>query len=251
MINLCQNEESYFIKFIKMKKILKKILFFFGYEVKHVFNSRDSLYRPLYSPWFGESVFLSHYKKCAAKTLVSQDRCYILFKTLQQSLSKEGDVMECGVYKGGTALLIANCMFAAKSLKKLYLFDTFEGMPETDSKKDWHKKGDFSDTSLETVREYIGFQEIVKIRKGLLPLTFQGLEDSKFCFAHIDLDIYRSIWDTLDFVWPRLVAGGCVIFDDYGFPSCPGAREAVDEFFAKQDSVPLCIPTGQALVFKA
>jgi hypothetical protein len=75
--------------------------------VKHVFNSRDSLYRPLYSPWFGESVFLSHYKKCAARTLVSQDRCYILFKTLQQSLSKEGDVMECGVYKGGTALLIA------------------------------------------------------------------------------------------------------------------------------------------------
>jgi O-methyltransferase len=104
-------------------------------------------------------------------------------------------------------------------------------------KKDWHKKGDFSDTSLETVREYVGFEEIVKIRKGLLPLTFQGLEDWKFCFAHIDLDIYRSIWDTLDFVWPRLVAGGCVIFDDYGFPSCPGAREAVDEFFAKQDSV--------------
>jgi O-methyltransferase len=56
--------------------------------------------------------------------------------------------------------------------------------------------------------------------------------------------------DALEFIWPRLVSGGFIVFDDYGFPTCPGAREAVDEFFDAKDSIPLCLPTGQAIVFK-
>jgi len=44
--------------------------------------------------------------------------------------------------------------------------------------------------------------------------------------------------------------GGFIVCDDYGFPSCPGARAAVDEFFAGKTAFPLCLPTGQALVFK-
>ncbi len=42
-----------------------------------------------------------------------------------------------------------------------------------------------------------------------------------------------------------------MVFDDYGFPTCPGARQAVDEFFEGTKSVPLVIPTGQAIVFKS
>jgi O-methyltransferase len=42
-----------------------------------------------------------------------------------------------------------------------------------------------------------------------------------------------------------------MVFDDYGLPSCPGARRAVDEFFARQPEVPLILATGQAVVFKA
>jgi len=47
-----------------------------------------------------------------------------------------------------------------------------------------------------------------------------------------------------------LSVGGFIVFDDYGFPSCPGARAAVDEFFSGKSYFPLCLPTGQALVFK-
>jgi len=46
------------------------------------------------------------------------------------------------------------------------------------------------------------------------------------------------------------VTGGCMIFDDYGFPSCPGARRAVDEAFADKPEIPLCLPTGQCMVVK-
>jgi O-methyltransferase len=56
--------------------------------------------------------------------------------------------------------------------------------------------------------------------------------------------------DCLNFIWPRLSQGGFIVFDDYGFPTCPGARAAVDEFFHAKDFRPLCLPTGQALVFK-
>jgi O-methyltransferase len=54
----------------------------------------------------------------------------------------------------------------------------------------------------------------------------------------------------MSFVWLRLTLGGFIVFHDYGFPSCPGARAAVDEFFAARTCVPLCLPTGQAVVFK-
>lgn len=89
------------------------------------------------------------------------------------------------------------------------------------------------------------------MRKGFIPDTFRGLELARITFAHVDLDIYRSILDSLDFIWPRLTLGGFIVFDDYGFPSCPGARAAVDEFFASSACIPLCLPTGQAVVFKA
>jgi O-methyltransferase len=243
-----------------LKNAIKKFLLRLGYEIKYLkkqpndrktSNSEDSFYRPLYCPWLVESGFQYHYLKCSKKTLVSPDRCFILFKTLLQALRKEGDVIECGVYKGGTAALMASCLKELNYKKKLYLFDTFEGMPETNSAKDFHTKGDFSDTSLESVMEFVGFPEIVSYRKGFLPATFKGLENASFCFAHVDVDIYRSILDALEFIWPRLVNGGIIVFDDYGFPTCPGAREAVDEYFKDTESVPLCLPTGQAIVFKS
>jgi O-methyltransferase len=64
------------------------------------------------------------------------------------------------------------------------------------------------------------------------------------------VDIYESVLDCLRFIWPRVSLGGFVVLDDYGFPMCRGARAAVDDYFRDQSCVPLCIPTGQALVFK-
>jgi O-methyltransferase len=83
-----------------------------------------------------------------------------------------------------------------------------------------------------------------------LPDTFSGLESHCIAFAHIDVDIYRSVIDSIKFIWPRLSPGGFVVFYDYGFPSCPGALRAVDEFFAQTPAHPFCLHTGQALVFK-
>jgi O-methyltransferase len=235
-----------------LKKLVLSLLDKLGYAVLPLpRNIADrGVYRPFYSPWFAEGEFRRYYELAAPRTLVSPESCHVIYTLLRQAAHVEGDVWECGVYKGGTAAMEAAILRDKAPTKKLYLFDTFEGMPETDAEKDWHKGGDFADTSLEAVAGYVKQPDICVFRKGFIPDTFAGLESARIAFAHIDVDIYKSILDCLEFIWPRLSTGGFIVFDDYGFPTCPGARKAVDEFFSKEACVPLCLSTGQALAFK-
>ncbi|MBL6852573.1 MAG: class I SAM-dependent methyltransferase [Alphaproteobacteria bacterium] len=240
-----------------MKQLLKRAFGSMGLEIRRITrpdaaytNLPDrNLYRPLFSPWYS-SQSQALYAIAAPRTLVSEDRCYVLATLLRQALHLPGDIFECGVYRGGTAAMIARILRDARSDKKLYLFDTFEGMPETDPARDLHRAGDFSDTTATAVAKFVNAPDIAVLRKGFIPDTFAGLEDRQVAFAHIDVDIYRSILDSLAFIWPRLSPSGFVVFDDYGFPSCPGARAAVDEFFADKNVEPLCLQTGQAVVSK-
>jgi O-methyltransferase len=132
----------------------------------------------------------------------------------------------------------------------LRLFVTFEGMPETDPEKDLNCRGDFSDTSVEAVMHQVGNREFVSFHKGFIPDSFEGLEQRAIAFAHVDADIYKSIIDCCQFIYHRTLPGGFLIFDDYGFTSCPGSRAAVDDFFRSKPEVPLVLPTGQAVVIK-
>ena len=85
---------------------------------------------------------------------------------------------------------------------------------------------------------------------GLIPGTFAGLESTRLALVHVDLDIYRSYMDCLGFIYPRLAPGGFIICDDYGHPSCPGARQATDEFFAHRPEQLLVLGTGQVVIMK-
>jgi len=240
------------------KRLLNSAFNQFGYEA-HRLSPPEKLnqmaldlgipnadaYAPLYSPWLGNGDFAGLYEQISAYTLVDAPRCYVLYSLACQAVTLGGEVWECGVYKGGTAMLLARAVGEAP----LRLFDTFEGMPETDPIRDVHKAGDFADTHIESVSERVGPQ--ASYHKGFIPETFAGLEDSRVAIAHIDVDLYRSILDCCQFIYPRLLRGGFLVFDDYGFPTCPGARQAVDEFFAQRPEVPLVLPTGQAVVFKS
>ncbi len=208
-----------------------------------------AFYRPLFSPWLGYRDFKHIYLPARHYTLVSPDRCYQLYSLLQQAARVPGDVWECGVYRGGTAMMFAAVLEKlGLSHKTLHLFDSFAGMPETDE-HDWHQAGDFHDTSLEGVSSRIP-QKNVAFHAGFIPDTFAGMEDSKICLAHIDVDLYRAVKDSTEFVYPRVSPGGFIVYDDYGFITCPGSRRAVDEFYADKPEVPLVLPTGQAIVFK-
>lgn len=211
-----------------------------------------AFYRPLFSPWLGYGEFVRYYALAAPHTLVSRDRCYQLYTLLRHALAVPGDVWECGVFRGGTAAMLAAILGDndPSGARRLHLFDTFAGMPETDEARDVHAAGDFADTSLDAVRRVVGRDETVEFHAGYIPQTFAGLEDARLAFVHIDVDIYRSVIDATAFTYPRLSSGGIMVFDDYGFPSCPGARLAVDEFAAEAGVVPLVLPTGQAVIIK-
>jgi len=209
-----------------------------------------ALYQPLYSPWLGEPEFEALYGAVRGRTLVSRDRCYVLWRTLRQAARLPGQVIECGVYRGGTALLAARTLAGAGSEHELHLFDSFAGMPETTPDVDRFRPGDLAGASAKEVAELLVPYPLVRLHVGTIPETFSGLAQGRVVWAHVDVDLYRSVRDCVEFLLPRLVPGGIMVFDDYGFPSCAGARRAVDEAFATRPEVPLCLPTGQCLVVK-
>jgi O-methyltransferase len=210
------------------------------------------LYTPLFSPWNDYGEFAKYRMLAKPYTLVSGDRLYVLYTLALNVVRLGADFWECGVYKGGTAKMLAEFLAEhARPGVKLHLFDTFSGMPETDAKLDVHRKGDFSDTSLNQVRRVVGNRERVEFHPGWIPDTFRGMADSQVALAHVDVDIYQSVLDCCEFIYPRLKTGGVMIFDDYGFPTCPGARKAVDEFFSGKPETPLVLHTGQAIAIRS
>jgi O-methyltransferase len=207
--------------------------------------------RPLFRPYKTDE-FKRLYAEVAPYTLVSPDRCHVLVSCARQATSLPGDFIECGVYQGGTAMLLERTLRSRPGAppKQLVLFDTFEGMPENDAPGDSFNKGELAETSFEAVSMRLGPGANIQIHKGFIPDTFRGLESLRIAFAHIDVDIHQSIKDCCEFIYPRMTSSGFMIFDDYGFPSCAGGKRAIDEFFADKPEVPIVLPTGQALVVK-
>lgn len=145
-----------------------------------------------------------------------------------QNLS--GDVVECGVYKGGCSRLLSTIF----SDKKILLFDSFSGMMENDaSPQGYHKMGEFSDTSLDSVKEYLNDKNNCCFYQGWFPQSAEFLTDETFCFVHADFDLYQSTKSCVEIFWPRLVSGGVMIFDDYDWFACPGVNQTISEYFTE------------------
>lgn len=176
-------------------------------------------------------------------------RCSVL-QGIIKGLKAEGDVVECGVRYGKSAAYMIEADQAARTF---HLFDSFEGLSEpeeADKIRDaahW-KKGDLA-VPEKQLRQNLSFADNVRVYKGWIPDRFAEVQDQKFALLHVDVDFYRPTIDSLAFFWPRMALGGVFVCDDYGSPNCPGARQAVDEFFAEKGSV-IELPTGQAVVVK-
>lgn len=208
------------------------------------------LYQPLYSPWLGAPEFERVYKSAAGRTLVSRDRCYVLWQTLQQASRLDGSLAEFGVFRGGTAILAAATVRETGMDRPLHLVDSFAGMPDTVESIDRFRKGDLSSASADDVRRALSEYPFATVHEGFIPDVLGKLKTDRIAWAHVDVDIYEAVRDCLEYLYPRLCSGAMVVHDDYGFPSCPGARRAVDEFYLDRPEIPLCLPTGQCLVVK-
>jgi len=206
---------------------------------------------PLFSPWVGHPDFRRVYEGVKSLTVVSPERCYMLASLARSAMKLNGNFAECGVYKGGTALLLARVLEETTD-KKFYLFDSFEGLSKENKEHDnCYREGNYAFRSVESVKQALrDYERFIDIRKGWIPETFTGLENERDAFVHVDVDLYQAALDCCEYFYPRLVAGSVMVFDDYGFPACRGEKDAVDEFFEDKPESPTALLTGQAMVFK-
>ncbi len=233
-----------------------------GFAEKPVYREYRSTASPLYSPWFTDAVFLDFCHRSFADVglpLDCIDKRYVLFCALKQALkSKEGVVIECGAHKGASAHFMGFIIDRFSERQgELLVLDSFEGFPSPtkediclDTNQPFFFKGGHANTSFQEVKAVLNNHRCaVQVIKGWIPYSFSGLEEKKFNLAHIDVDLYQPTLDSLKFIYDRMVPGGVIVFDDYGFPMCPGAREAVDLFLADKPEILLPLPTGQALLY--
>jgi len=178
-------------------------------------------------------------------TQLRLEEAYTVFATVKQTAKVPGDIAEVGVYQGASAKLICE----AKGARHLHLFDTFEGLPPQQSEIDAAHffPGNYA-CSLEKVRQYLSAYSEVSFYKGLFPETAAPVSDRKFSFVHLDVDLYESTRNCLEFFYPRMSPGGVIVSHDYFWP---GVRAAFHEFFADNPEPVLEMAGNQCLVVKA
>lgn len=153
-------------------------------------------------------------------SLLTEDRLMALARLVRETADLPGDMAELGVYRGGSAKVIAG----AAPHKTLHLFDTFHGPPDADG----IPAGQFV-AGPEAVREYLAGSRAT-FNVGPFPATGGSLPAAtRFSFVHVDADTYAGTAAATRYFWPRLVPGGVMVFDEYGGPACPDVERAVRE----------------------
>ena len=202
-----------------------------------------------YSPWVCDIEFLNIYEVARAHTLIDIYRCYELYSLAKQQASIEGDLVEVGVWRGGSAAILASAM----PLKTAHLFDTFEGVVKADSRFDTlYEGGEHSDASTQQVTALFDSLSIsCAIHVGIFPEDTLSDLPEKISLAHIDVDTNASAKESFDKIWPRVVVSGVVIFDDYGAFGCEGVTQFVSETIRDTaDALMVHNLNGHALLIK-
>jgi O-methyltransferase len=166
--------------------------------------------------------------------------CSSDLKVLDAGIS--GDVVEFGCYKGATSLFLARIL-KEYGTKRLYLYDSFEGLPPKVSQDnsragDEFQAGELATTKRELVRTFAK-NNLLNINGGpiIVKSWFKNIRDDQLpeCinFAFFDGDFYESIRDSFDKTGKKFAAGATIIIDDYVNEHLPGAAAAADEWLMK------------------
>jgi hypothetical protein len=199
----------------------------------------DSLLRAGLGAWdrVSPSQFSRLYRQVRTHTMCSNSRLRGLYRSVRHVVEQKipGDIVECGTAQGGSAALMALTLQAMGERRKLWLFDTFEGLPApTANDPDLQWADLFTGTCIGTVDEVRGLfrrlsaAEDVEFVKGLFQDTLPVTRVPQIALLHVDGDWYESVKACLDHLFDKVVPNGMIQFDDYGY--WQGARRAIDEF---------------------
>jgi O-methyltransferase len=240
-----------------------------------------------YRPWDIDPEFQALYGEIRDNTMVDIYRLWILWVLARRAANPwaravppagtappdasavppagPGAVLEVGSWRGGSGAVLARAArprpaagtsdeTADHPAPRVYLADTFAGVVKAGERDSYYQGGEHNNTSPELVRGFLDGLDLkwVELLVGIFPDdTGPALEHEHFSLCHIDVDVYQSARETFDWVWPRMLPGGVVVFDDYGFYGCEGVTACVDEIMLAFPSTPV-IPnlSGQAIIVK-
>jgi O-methyltransferase len=241
----------------KVKPIIHKFLNNFGYEIQKFYPPTTTKYEPFhpyrYCPWNEDPDFLDTFEKIKTHTLVDKARCYELWSLVKQSKKSEGSIIEIGTWKGGTGAILAKSALLNQITEPVILCDTFTGVVKASTKDTAYKGGEHSDACYQIVEKL--FSEIgisnFKILEGIFPEeTGNQVSDRKFRLCHIDVDVYKSAKDIVEWIWGKMSLGGIIVFDDYGFRGTDGITKFVNEEMEKSDRIIIYNLNGHAIFIK-
>jgi predicted O-methyltransferase YrrM len=199
---------------------------------------------------------------CAPYSALSPERLFAVYQAADHVARARiaGDVVECGVWRGGAAMMMALTLQRRGDTRTVWLYDTFAGMTEPGeadqdytgraAAESWDSEGRTlrddavrCDASLEVVRANLASAGIdesrVRFVVGPVEETIPGVAPEQIALLRLDTDWYESTRHELEYLYPRLVSRGVLLIDDYGH--WQGARKAVDEFFAASTAPPLLV----------
>jgi len=198
--------------------------------------------------------FIELYERVKDYTMVEKERCFALYQSVNYIIKNNirGDFAECGVWKGGSCMLIAFLLLElGVTDRSIYLYDTFEGMVQPGimdgeaEKRTWEEMRDenghnnwcFSSIELTMMNmRQTGYpEEKIKFVKGKVEETIPVTIPSGLALLRLDTDWYESTKHELVHLYPLLERKGVLIIDDYG--AWTGARKAVDEYFSGKHAV--------------
>lgn len=178
------------------------------------------------------------------RTLMLDVEAYQIDAIARAASKIDGAVAEVGVYRGGSARIIATRL----PNKTIHLFDTFEGLPEVedvDARR--FSKGQYAVT-LDTVKENLKDFANINFYKGLFPQTAQPVSDERFALVNLDVDLYEGTKSSLEFFYSRMNKGGLIVSHDYS--TAEGVRKAIDDFFADKQEVVVELVGSQCVIVK-
>lgn len=162
-------------------------------------------------------------------SLLDSGRIANLIKYSNLCAPLPGYLCEMGVYAGGSLEILAKY----NPGKDILGIDSFQGMPPVTEGVDYHKEFDFNMVDFPAINGYFKMMyPPVRLVKGYIPKVFEYFDEhTRLAFTHIDLDLFQSIKDALDFVIPRTLDGGIILLDDFRVRSTPGCEAAINKFF--------------------
>lgn len=196
--------------------------------------------------------FLAVYELVKPYTMTSRESVNALCESVKYVVQSDlpGDIVECGVWKGGSVMAAARTLQQLGSRREIHLFDTFAGMPPpTEADVDYRgvpaaqslaveektESHVWAYSPLEEVRrniELTGYdRELIRFVPGRVEETIPANAPAEIALLRLDTDWYESTRHELEHLYPRLCVGGVLIIDDYGH--WQGAKRAVDEYVAE------------------